>query len=180
MRFRIKRRTGWIAIVGLVLGLIWFGVMSGPLIAQNVANYMEQGGSRWVIGGSLDVASGGDLDIESGAALKIAGTDKTTALSAAVANPVNGVAASYKLARGTITLDGSNPSSAAHGLTTVIACTVTDVRSTAPGVDPTAFTYAIATTNIDVYAWKPTATADTALIASTDSDDVIAWICIGT
>lgn len=43
-------------------------------IAQNVSNYMEQGGARWVVGGSLDVASGGDLDIESGGAIKIAGT----------------------------------------------------------------------------------------------------------
>lgn len=44
------------------------------LIAQNVVNYKTQGGARWVIGGSLDVASGGDLDIESGGAIKIAGT----------------------------------------------------------------------------------------------------------
>lgn len=54
--------------VGLVLG---FGAFA---VAQNVSNYMEQGGARWVIGGSLDVASGGDLDIESGASLKLAGT----------------------------------------------------------------------------------------------------------
>lgn len=44
----------------------------------NVSNYAEQGGSRHVIGGSLDILSGGDLDIESGGALKIAGTAITS------------------------------------------------------------------------------------------------------
>jgi hypothetical protein len=45
--------------------------------AQNVSNYSEQGGARWVVGGSLDVASGGEIDIESGGAFKIAGTAVT-------------------------------------------------------------------------------------------------------
>lgn len=53
--------------------------------AASVSNYREQGGDRWVIGGSLDVVSGGDLDIESGGALKIAGTQVT-----ATANELNG------------------------------------------------------------------------------------------
>lgn len=37
--------------------------------AQNVSNYSEQGGARWVVGGELDIVSGG--------ALKIAGTSVT-------------------------------------------------------------------------------------------------------
>ena len=41
-------------------------------------NYSEQGAKRWVVQGSLDVASGGDLDIESGASLKFAGTALTS------------------------------------------------------------------------------------------------------
>lgn len=53
------------ACLAFFVGIAW---------AQNVLNYKEQGGARWVIGGSLDVASGGDLDIESGASIKIAGT----------------------------------------------------------------------------------------------------------
>ncbi len=48
--------------------------------ACNILNCKEQGGSRWSVGGSLDILSGGDLDIESGAALKIAGSDITTEL----------------------------------------------------------------------------------------------------
>lgn len=47
---------------------------AGTVLAQNVLNYSEQGGARWVVGGSLDIASGGEIDVESGAALKIAGT----------------------------------------------------------------------------------------------------------
>lgn len=42
-------------------------------MSYNTSNYVEQGGDRTVIGGSLDVASGGELDIESGATLKAAG-----------------------------------------------------------------------------------------------------------
>lgn len=54
----------------------------------NVSNYLEQGGARTVIGGSLDVVSGGDLDIETGAALKFAGTQVTA--SAAQVNAIDG------------------------------------------------------------------------------------------
>lgn len=43
-------------------------------MSYNVDNYEEQGGARWVVGGSLDVISGGEIDIESGGGLKIAGT----------------------------------------------------------------------------------------------------------
>lgn len=59
--------------------------------AANVSNFKEQGGARWVVGGSLDVATGGDLDIESGGALKIAGTAVTS--SAAELNITDGVTA---------------------------------------------------------------------------------------
>jgi len=57
-------------------------------MSHNTSNYNEQGGSRMVVGGSLDIASGGDLDIESGASLKIAGTAVTP--SAAELNFLNG------------------------------------------------------------------------------------------
>ena len=53
--------------------LICFIAVTVAVAAPVTLNYMESG-SRWVIGGSFDVASGGDMDIESGASLKIAGT----------------------------------------------------------------------------------------------------------
>ena len=40
---------------------------------RNVLNYIEQGGARNVIGGSLDVVPGGEIDIEVGGSLKKAG-----------------------------------------------------------------------------------------------------------
>jgi hypothetical protein len=46
----------------------------GGAHAQSVSNYIEQGGARTVIGGSLDVVSGGEIDVESGGALKLGGT----------------------------------------------------------------------------------------------------------
>lgn len=145
-------------------------------MTANVSNYTEQGGARTVIGGEIDIASGG--------ALKIAGTDKTAALAAAVAAPAAGIAAGYKVARGEATLDGSNPTAIVTGLATVVACTVTDKRATAPGLDPTHFTVdyggGVTAGTVNLYAWKPTGAGDTTLIASTDNDDVVSWIAIGT
>lgn len=130
--------------------------------------------------GTVAVPSGASVDFESGAALKIAGTDRTTALSTAPA----GVAAGYKIARGEVTLDGSNPTAIATGLATVVAATVTNKRSTAPGLDPHIFTVdyggGVAAGTVNLYAWKPTTSTDTTLIASTDADDVISWVAIGT
>lgn len=77
-------RRAW--LLAFLAGFLALGLWS-----QNVSNYMEQGGARWVIGGSLDVASGGDLDIESGATFKIAGTAVTA--SAAELNKADGVSA---------------------------------------------------------------------------------------
>ena len=130
----------------------------------------------FTIGGTGTVASGGTLTVASGGTLAI---DSTATVTGLVTGPSN---ASYKVARGTITLDGSNPSSATTGLTAIVACTVTNKRSTAPGLDPTDFTIATAAVagRLDVYAWKPTASGDATLIASTDNDDTIDWVCVGT
>jgi len=57
----------------------------------NTSNYVEQGGARDVVGGSLDVISGGDLDVESGGALKIGGT--AVSATAAELNKIDGAAA---------------------------------------------------------------------------------------
>lgn len=70
---------------------IFAGIGIGVALAANVVNFKEQGGARWVVGGSLDVISGGDLDIESGGALKIAGTAVTS--SAAELNLTDGITA---------------------------------------------------------------------------------------
>lgn len=104
-----------------------------------------------------------------------AGTGPTNISNAAV-----GAAAGYKLARGAITLDGTNPSSAATGLTTIVACTVSGPAAAAiPGDDPLSATPYINGTSLDLYAWK-TDGMDPTPIASTDNAAVFYWICLGT
>ena len=63
----------------------------------------------------------------------------------------NGVA--MKMARGTVTLDGTNPSSVATGLETIVHCFVTNKRTTAPGDETSVFTWGNTGATLDVYAW---------------------------
>lgn len=95
---------------------------------------------------------------------------------------VTATAGAWKMAAGSITLDGTNPSSATTGLATIVACTVTDNRATAPADELSVFTTGTAATagQLDVYAWKATGAGTTTLIASTDNNDVVDYICIGT
>lgn len=69
-------------IITIILALSFLGIAAG----YSTANYKEQGGARWVIGGSLDVASGGEFDVESGGTLKIAGTAVTASAADLNAN----------------------------------------------------------------------------------------------
>lgn len=81
----------------LLFGLL---LIAGAAVGQmSTTNYSEQGAERWVIGGSLDVASGGDLDIESGGALAIAGTNVTS--TAAELNALDGVTSTFQQLNGT-------------------------------------------------------------------------------
>lgn len=103
-----------------------------------------------------------------------------TLASAAGVPYVGGVAAAYRLARGTITLDGSNPSSAATGLTTVVACNVDGPAAAGvPGDDPMGASPFINSTSIDIYAWGTNGT-DPTPVPSTNNSAVFYWICIGT
>lgn len=119
---------------------------------QQGNNYFRQGDQGLVIGGVQEVKSGGSVDFESGSGLKIAGVDKTSAVSAAVANPVAGAASGYKIARGETALDGSNPTSVAHGLTTCVAFVAILKGTAAPGVGTSVLTANINGANVDVYA----------------------------
>jgi hypothetical protein len=155
----------------------------GPTIAQNVACYKDQGGAAWHLGSGCTQTgeSGGILNVASGGALKIAGTDKTAAIAGlpATTNYAVGVAASYKIARGVTALDGSNPTPAATGLTTIVACTTSIAGTASPDVGTSIITVNINGTSIDLYAWKVTNSSTTSLIASTGTEN-IHWICVGT
>lgn len=145
--------------------------------------YRKQGGDTQVVasGGDIAVESGGIVDIQTGGALKFNAVDKTAALAAAVATPVAGVVAGYKVARSAapVALDGGNPTSVAHGLTTCVAAFVQLVGSAAPALSTSVLTAVINGANIDVYAWKPTGAGDTTLTASTGTE-TFNWVAIGT
>ena len=100
--------------------------------------------------------------------------DKIEALA-----PVAGVAAGYKLARAETALDGSNPTSVASGLATIVSCTLTLKGTAAPGIGTSVLTGNINGTNFDVYAWKVTSAIDDTLIASTGTESFYT-VCVGT
>lgn len=95
-------------------------------------------------------------------------------VSVDAANAVSGVAAAYKIARGATAFDGSNPTTVATGLASVVSCTAT-LRLTAQLTTGTAFvTHAIASgANVDFYAWVLAGTAST-------GTETFEWICVGT
>lgn len=161
------------ALVRLIVAAGLVASLTGAAAADcNTPICREQGGARLSVGsgGSLDVESGGELDIESGGALKIAGT---------AVLPVGGVAGGYKVARGETALDGSNPTAAATGLTSIVACAVGLKGSSAPGVGTSVITYATSSGTLSLYAWKVTASGDATLVASTGTETV-GWVCVGT
>lgn len=136
--------------------------------------YTKQGGLEMI------VAADGQITVESGGVIMIGSED----ITAALATPVAGVAAGYKVARGATALDGSNPTPVISGLATVVSVTGVIKTPTAPGVGTSIVTFDASTTGLaagtfNMYAWKPTGTADAALIASTGTETVY-WIAVGT
>jgi len=94
-----------------------------------------------------------------------------------------GAGQNYRIARGTGTLDASNPTSIVTGLETVVAFVATLKGTAAPGASTIVLTSdANATAGTqDVYAWKVTtggAAGNPTLIASTGTED-FDWIAIG-
>jgi len=128
-------------------------------------------------GDVIEIASGGYINVLSGGAIKLAGTSISL-----VAAPVAGIAAGYKVARGTATLDGSNPTPVATGLTTIVAAVVTQKSAVTPGDDPSAFTvdYTGSDGTLNIYAWKNTGGTDPTLVASTNNAATVDWVAIGT
>jgi hypothetical protein len=107
--------------------------------------------------------------------------DGVTKTAALINRLVVGVAGSYNIARSAapVALDGSNPTSVAHGLTTCVAAFAQLVGSDAPGDSTMLLTAVINGANIDVYAWKHTDGTDPTLVASTGTE-TFSWFAIGT
>lgn len=135
--------------------------------------YVKQGGAEAV------VASGGSLDVESGGALKIAGTDRTTALSTAP----GAIAAGYKVARGQHTTVTASDT-VVTGLATVVS--VTASLDSDPVDDPLLVSASIgdqagtpAAGSVLIKTWKTNGSDPTPSAATTFSKKVN-WIAIGT
>lgn len=96
-------------------------------------------------------------------------------------NVVIGAAAGYKIARSAapVALDGSNPTSVAHGLTTCVAAGASLAGTAAPGVGTHLLTVTVNGANLDVRGWKPTGTGDCTMIAS-DGIETFHWWAVGT
>ena len=105
--------------------------------------------------------------------LKVGTVDKS--------NVVIGAASGYKIARSAspVALDGSNPTSVATGLTTVVAGFATLTGTAAPGLSTSTLAVVINGTSLDVYGWKPTGAGDTTLIASGGTES-FNWFAVGT
>ena len=143
-------------------------------MSYQTKTYRTDGGDRQVI------AAGGVLAVESGGVIQIAGVDKTSQLNLAVA----GVAAGYKVARGTITpTTGSD--TVVTGLATVVAA-VASLKG-APSLthmfvaaDIGNQAGAPAAGSIIIKSYKPTGAADVTPIAATTPWSAVDWVCIGT
>ncbi len=98
----------------------------------------------------------------------------TTAADFIAANNIAVGVGDYKVARGTIALDGSNPTPVATGLTTVVAFTCTIVRTSAVSSGTAFLTHAAAVgADVDVYAWVLAGSAST-------GTETIEWVAVGT
>lgn len=87
-----------------------------------------------------------------------------------------------RFARGTATLDGSNPTTVATGLNTIVAAVVSLKAAATPGDDPSwvSANYNGTDGNLDIYAYKNTGGTDPTLVASTNSTATFDWIAVGT
>jgi hypothetical protein len=79
-----------------------------------------------------------------------------------------------KIAAGTGTLDGSNPTTISTGLTSVLAFTATKIDTDGVGAGTAFLTHGTPSGgSVDVYAWVAAGTAST-------STETFSWIAVGT
>ena len=165
MKKQIHNVLALFGVVMLVSGLLAWrlhvpeGPAAGDIIYGENSNYLT----------NLAAGTSGQALVTQGAGSAPAWANVALATSTGV-----------RLAAGTLTLDGSNPSTAATGLTSISACTLTMNRSAAPGDEVAVLSYTASGGTLSAYAWTNTGGTDPTLAASTDNNDVIAWMCQGT
>jgi hypothetical protein len=180
MSANVASQYGWYQIRGKAVGKVLAAFAdNGAVYATSTAGSIDDA----VVGGDLvknalgasaiDTPSTGLAEIEIDRPF-MDGADAGIA-------PVVGVAAGYKIARSAapVALDGSNPTSVAHGLTTCVAAVAQLAGSSAPGDSTAVLTCVINGAAIDVYAWKHQDGTDPTFVASTGTE-TFNWIAIGT
>lgn len=165
---------------------LYTGAGAGTLITPTAAEINKLAG---VAGGTVTaskvVVAGTSKELDEVHAVALytgAGAGTLISPTAAQINLLaQGVGVLYKIARSAapVALDGANPTSVAHGLTTCLSATVQLVGSAAPGVGTSELTCVINGANIDVYGWKVTSSVDNTLIASTGTE-TFNWFAVGT
>jgi hypothetical protein len=97
------------------------------------------------------------------------------------ASGVTGVGTGYVVARGEIPLDGTNPTTVATGLATIVAAVATIKSNSALGVGTQALSvnFTGLDGNLDIYGWKPTSAGNCTMVASTGTE-TIEWVAFGT
>ena len=193
---RVKLSSGKLAAAGAADQSL--GTIEEPSFADGdvvgVRVKTAQGTRRMVAGGAITLgatvygAASGKISATAngnveGIALEAAGADGdvievlTVEVSDAALS-VGGVAAGYKIARGEIALDGSNPTPVATGLTTVVSFHAMLKGTAAPGDSTSVLSADISGATVNVYAWKTDGT-DPTFIASTGTETIY-WSAIGT
>lgn len=79
---------------------------------------------------------------------------------------------------GSVALDGSNPTPVTTGFATIDAVYLQLEGSSAPGVSTSTLTYEVSNNVVNIYAWKPTSSGDTTLVAS-DGTETVSYTIIG-
>ena len=91
---------------------------------------------------------------------------------------------SIVVATGTVTLDGSNPTSVAclatHGIGAVLGATATMYGTAPVDADSAQISITWSGSTLNIYAWKWTGGTTDAWSASTVSDVVISYVVVGT
>ena len=172
--------------VGGVFAVAEHDALSGAAVSgrtEGVFDLLKVGSQAWTAGDKIfwdntnkycTKTSTGNQFIGIAMADVASGAGDTT--GRVFATPLTG--SSLQIRGGVVALDGSNPTSVAHGLTTCVAAAAGLAASAAPGLSTSTVTALINGANLDIYAWKPTGAGDTTLIASTGTENVY-WIAIG-
>lgn len=137
-----------------------------------MTQYIDIGGSDGA------VAVRGTFNIEDGASHLKIGDVALTPTAAQFNLLAQGVAAGYKVARGTAAVTTSLE--VATGLATVVNYVVSLIDD--PNITATSATAAASTTagNILIKTWQPTATNNVTPAAATKTNVQVAWVAIGT